>query len=197
MSLFETYLSLGFKHIADINAYDHMLFLVALCAVYQLRQFKTVLILVTSFTIGHSLSLALSTLNYMLVPTKIIEFLIPVTIFLTCIYNILNNKHTHDHTAKQKPGWNYLITLFFGLIHGMGFSNYLKMLLGKEESIVIPLLAFNIGLELGQILIVALILIATFVLLNVIKIKYREWVLIISSAAGTLAFTLIAENKFW
>ena len=136
MSTFETYLRLGFAHIANLNAYDHIIFIVALCAVYQLMQWKNVLVLVTAFTIGHSLTLALATLQIVTLPTNIIEFLIPLTIFFTALYNIFE---TEAHLDRRKMRINYGLALFFGLIHGLGFSNYLRMLLGSEESIFLPL----------------------------------------------------------
>ena len=148
MSPFQAYLQLGFQHISDLTAYDHILFIVALCAIYQVQQWRHILILVTAFTLGHSITLALSTLDIIIVPTELIEFLIPVTIFLTAIFNVLRKE---GELTPINMRLNYVLALFFGLIHGMGFSNYLKTLLGMEESIWQPLLAFNIGLELGQL----------------------------------------------
>ena len=155
MSQFSTYFQLGYEHILDIQGYDHILFVIALCAIYQAQDWKRVLILITAFTIGHSITLALSTMNLVNFRTDIIEFLIPVTIFITAFSNLVK-KHG---SAPAKFSSNYFFALFFGLIHGLGFSNYLKSLLGKEESILTPLLAFNLGLELGQIIIVAFFII--------------------------------------
>jgi len=194
MSQFETYLRLGFQHISDINGYDHILFLIALCAVYRLYQWKRILILVTAFTIGHSVTLALSALKIILVPSAIIEFLIPVTIFLTAIFNV-SKKEIEDTSAKVNL--NYALALFFGLIHGMGFSNYFRALLGMESSIVQPLLAFNIGLELGQLLIVAIILAASVVALTFLRVAHRSWNLFVSGAAAGISVILMMETKFW
>ncbi|GAB4453189.1 MAG: HupE/UreJ family protein [Bacteroidia bacterium] len=161
MSDFQLYLKLGFEHISDLNGYDHILFLIALCATYQYQEWKKVLILVTAFTIGHSITLALSTLQIVSINTALIEFLIPVTILITCVFNYLQR----DDLQKDKPmTTRYLVALFFGLIHGLGFSNYLKSLLGKDESIVFQLFSFNVGLELGQLVIVLFILLVSWFL---------------------------------
>ncbi len=194
MSTFEAYLRIGFQHIADINAYDHILFIIALCAIYKVSQWRHILVLVTAFTIGHSITLALSTLDYVLVPSAIIEFLIPVTILLTAIFNIVRRE---GELSTFNMRVNYGLALFFGLIHGMGFSNYLKELLGKEESIIQPLLAFNIGLELGQLMIVGIILLFSVLFLNGLNVKHREWNLFVSGAAAGIAFILMTETKFW
>ncbi|HIG47193.1 MAG TPA: HupE/UreJ family protein [candidate division Zixibacteria bacterium] len=194
MSEFEIYLQLGVNHIADLNAYDHIVFIIALCAVYQLRQWRTVLMLVTAFTIGHSITLALATLSIILVPVKLIEFLIPVTIFATCIMNVVR---PFDEHKKMKVWFNYPLALFFGLIHGMGFSYYLRALLGMEESIVMPLFSFNIGLELGQLMIVTLVLAGAALAVQVFKAPHKSWNLFISGVAAGVAIILMMETKFW
>lgn len=194
MSEFSLYLQLGFEHISDIKGYDHILFIVALCAVYEIQHWKNVLILVTAFTIGHSVTLALSTLGIILIPSEIVEFLIPVTIFLTAIFNVTTS---NDHLQEKRLNRNYLIALGFGMIHGMGFSNYLRALLGAEESILLPLFAFNIGLEIGQLLIVAVIMVAAFLTVTIFKVRLREWTLFISGAAAGIALILMSETKFW
>jgi len=194
MSEFLSYLQLGFEHISDITAYDHILFVVALCAIYRLEQWRSVIILVTAFTIGHSLTLALAAMRIIPVNSELIEFLIPVTILLTCVYNI--TKYAADFDKKSLRV-KYILAAFFGLIHGMGFSNYFSMLLGKSQSVVKPLLAFNIGIELGQLIIVLLSLGAAYLAFNIIKIKQREWNLFISGAVAGMAFMLMMETKFW
>ena len=194
MSEFELYLKLGFDHISDLGAYDHIVFIVALCAVYRLKQWRQILMLVTAFTIGHSITLAISTLGIILVPTDIIEFLIPVTIFLTCISNVTRPT---DVDTPRKMNLNYLLTLFFGLVHGMGFSNYLRALLGEEESILMPLFSFNIGLEIGQLMIVAMVLAGAGVIVQVFRAEYRAWNLFVSGAAAGISIILMAETKFW
>ncbi|GHE55514.1 MULTISPECIES: HupE/UreJ family protein [Roseivirga] len=193
MSQFGTYLEVGYRHIIDQNAYDHILFVIALCAIYVVQDWKKVLILVTAFTIGHSITLALSTLNIVNFRTDIIEFLIPVTIFITAVSNLFK-KHG---SAPSKFNSNYFYALFFGLIHGLGFSNYLKSLLGREENIFTPLLAFNVGLELGQILIVVFFIITSFVFVGLFNVARRDWNMIVSSAVAGIAIILMIETKFW
>jgi len=188
MSEFQTYLGLGFDHILDIQGMDHMLFIIVLSVSYQMKDWRKLLVLVTAFTIGHSVTLALSTLDIINISADIIETLIPVTIMLTAVFALFNlSKEDFSH-AKL----NYLIALFFGLIHGLGFSNYLKALLGQEESIVFQLLSFNIGLELGQLIIVAVYLLITAISLNSVRIKKRDWRLsIISAVIGATIILMI------
>lgn len=190
MSTTELYLTLGFKHIINIHGYDHIVFVPTLCAAYSFSEIKKVLILVTAFTIGHSVTLALSTLNYIIIPARIIEFLIPVTIFITALSNLFPAKETRQEII-------YLVVLCFGLIHGMGFSNYLKQLLGTEVSIVKPLLSFNVGLEIGQILILTIYFFMLWGLLKLVNLKLHVWKIFISGAAAGIALTLIIQNKIW
>jgi len=194
MSETQTYLTLGFRHIANLSAYDHLLFLVALCAVYQISQWRRIAVLVTAFTIGHSLTLALATLGVLILPSKIVEFLIPLTIFMTCLLNVLSPRET---SRESKFRGNYLLALFFGLIHGLGFSNYLRALLGREESILMPLFAFNVGLELGQLMIVAIILIISFSITRGFHLIHRRWNLAVSIVAAGVSLMLMYQTKFW
>lgn len=192
MNQFELYFSLGITHILDFEGYDHILFVIALCSIYRMLDWRKILILVTAFTIGHSLTLALATLKFISVNAELIEFLIPVTIAITSGSNLM-------YTQAKEGRWihlNYLFALFFGLIHGLGFSNFLKSLLGRESSIIEPLLAFNLGLELGQIVIVVAFLSFTFIILNVLKIKQKLWIQIISSMVFILSIFMIYEATF-
>ena len=194
MHPFPFYLQLGFEHISNLAGYDHILFLVALCAVYKIEQWRNILILVTAFTIGHSVTLALASFGDFAIPSNIIKFLIPTTIFLTAIHNVVS----HQSTGKSaKMGRNYLMALFFGFIHGMDFSNYFKALLFGDSSIVVPLLGFNLGIELGQLLVVFIIVGIAFLFLNVMKTKHREWNLFVSGATAGMSLVSMFENKFW
>ncbi|MCG8387076.1 MAG: HupE/UreJ family protein [Cytophagales bacterium] len=194
MHPFEFYLMLGFKHISDLAGYDHILFLVVLCAVYRIEQWRNILILVTAFTIGHSVTLVLASLDAFAIPSNIIKFLIPTTIFITAFHNVIGPNSTEK---PKKMGRNYAMALFFGFIHGMDFSNYFKALLMGDSSIVVPLLGFNIGIELGQLLVVFFIVGIAFLCLNVIGVKHREWNVFISGAAAGMALVSMLENKFW
>jgi hypothetical protein len=192
MSSFQLYFKLGLQHILDIQGFDHILFVLALCAVYVARDWKKILILVTAFTIGHSLTLALATFNVIQIRSDVIEFLIPVTIAITALTTIFKPKPSSGKGVQL----NYLYAVFFGLIHGLGFSNYLKELLGKETSIWQPLLAFNIGLEVGQIVIVTAFLLLTS-LLSLGGVNRKEWTLVVSAFVLGVACMLMLETKFW
>ncbi|GIL21910.1 MAG: hypothetical protein BroJett042_04230 [Bacteroidota bacterium] len=194
VSEFALYFGLGKDHILDTNGYDHILFVIALCAVYLLHDWKKVLILVTAFTIGHSITLALATLNIVVFPGEVIEFLIPLTIFITAFTNVVKRDEVSSKAAIQI---NYVFALFFGLIHGLGFSNFLRELLGKSQNIVTPLFAFNVGLELGQLIIVAIFLVAGFVLVQLVGVARRDWRLVISSAIAGMALVLMKDRIFW
>ncbi|MCG8321941.1 MAG: HupE/UreJ family protein [Cytophagales bacterium] len=191
---FHFYLKLGFEHISNLAGYDHIMFLVALCAVYNVSQWRHVLILVTAFTIGHSVTLSLATFDILTIPSAIIKFLIPVTIFLTALNNVVSPP---PDTTSPKIRRNYFVALFFGFIHGMDFSNYFKALIGEFGSIFQPLLAFNLGIELGQILVVIGIFILAFVALTLLRFKPREWNLFISGAAAGMSLISMIENRFW
>lgn len=194
MSSFSLYFSLGYDHILDVNGLDHVLFIIALCSIYLIRDWKRVLILVTAFTIGHSITLALSTLEIVNIRADIIEFLIPLTIFITAASNVARRKTAISTKNIQA---NYFYALFFGLIHGLGFSNYLRSILGNESDIIKPLLAFNLGLEIGQIIVVAIFLIISFIMVDIFSINRRDWRIVISSAIAGIAFMLMLETKFW
>lgn len=195
MSEFSLYFGLGKDHILDYaNGYDHILFVVALCAIYLVRDWKKILILVTAFTIGHSITLALATLDIISVHSKFIEFLIPLTIFITSFSNLFRKESSIDHGRIQI---NYVFALFFGLIHGLGFSNFLRSLLGKESKIISPLLAFNLGLELGQIIVVILFLAMAFITVDLLKVSRRDLKLVLSSAIAGIALVLLKDRVFW
>ena len=196
MSEFALYFVLGREHILDYaNGYDHILFVLALCAIYLVSDWKKILVLVTAFTIGHSITLALATLRIISFNIDVIEFLIPVTILITAISNLLHKEAANE--SGKKIQFNYFLALTFGLIHGMGFSNYLRAILGKNESIMKQLLAFNLGLEFGQLIIVAIFMGITFVFVRVVGVSRRDWKMIISSAIAGIALILIKNNIFW
>lgn len=190
MQDFWLYFSMGREHISDFQGYDHILFITALCLRYVAQEWKKILILVTAFTIGHSITLALSVLNYVTVSTAWIEFLIPVTILLTAIANVTGR----DREQKSRVSLVYSLALVFGLIHGLGFSNYLKSLLGKNTNIVGELLAFNIGLEVGQLLIVAAVLLLSVICVQLLKFQRREYLLFASGAIFGIALIMTIER---
>jgi hypothetical protein len=192
MTSFELYFKLGLQHILDLKGVDHVLFILALCAVYVARDWAKILLLVTAFTIGHSLTLALATFNLVQVRSEVIEFMIPVTIAITALVTLVRPKPNSGKGIQL----NYLLALLFGLIHGMGFSNYLKSLLGQETSIWQPLLAFNVGLEVGQLVVVAAFLLVTS-LVHLAGMNRKEWTLILSAFVLGVACMLMLQTKFW
>jgi hypothetical protein len=187
--MFHVYLKLGFDHIFNLKAYDHLLFLVALCAVYAYWEWKRVLVLITAFTIGHSLTLVLSSLDIIHFRQPLIEVLIPVTILLTAIKNLVMKK-------RNEKVWSpsYLLPLGFGLIHGMGFSGYFKSLLGKEANILLPLFSFNVGVEIGQICIVGIILLTNIIILKGLSVWQGYWNITVSVVAAILACVMIFQR---
>ena len=192
MGEFELYFKLGLEHIADIKAYDHMVFLLALCALYQLKSWRKVAVLATAFTIGHSLTLALTSLDLISISSDLVETLIPITIIITAIFNLINPSENLESKTFGKAMWRYYaIALGFGLIHGMGFSSYFSSLLGGEESIIYPLFAFNLGIEVGQLIIVLGILLIGYVVMNVLKMKQINWIHLVSGIAIGIAATIL------
>jgi hypothetical protein len=189
MGDFGFYLQEGFLHITDWKGYDHILFVLALCVPYLFKDVKQLLILITAFTIGHSITLALSVFNNILIPSVWVEFLIPVTIMITALQNIFR-KHSDPQHTKLRYGF----ALFFGLIHGLGFSNYLKSMLGKTENIIIELLAFNLGLEAGQLLIVLATLSVTFIFVQLLNIQRREWAVFLSGSVFGLSLIMAVQR---
>jgi hypothetical protein len=190
VSDFSLWFTAGLEHIADLNGYDHILYLLVLCGIYELRDAKRILILVTAFTAGHSLTLALSALNVVRVNAAWIEFFIPLTILATAFFNLAKP----DITSETPFGPRYAAALVFGFIHGLGFSFLLKAMLGPEENILIPLFAFNLGIEIGQVLIVAVVLLFSLLLTSVFGMARKTWNFFISSAVFGIAFIMAAER---
>ena len=184
------YFDLGWHHIIAWNALDHLLFILALSAIYVMADWKQVLILITAFTIGHSLTLALSVFDLIRVNDKWVEFLIPCTIIITAGLNFLEK----DFNPKSLR-LNYFLALFFGLIHGLGFANALRFMLAKNESIGWSLFGFNVGLEAGQILVVGVILVVSFLIVNTAGLKRKWWVWSLSIVALVIA-TKMAWDRF-
>ncbi|AII51364.1 hypothetical protein N008_05115 [Hymenobacter sp. APR13] len=195
--MFQTYLQLGFFHIFNLQAYDHLVFLLALCAPYVLADWRRVVALVTSFTLGHSLTLALATLQVVGYSPGLIEKLIPITILLTCTVNLVRARRAEPRlgrVSRPEPvvlALPNLLAMGFGLIHGLGFSSYLRELLGQQSRPVLELLAFNVGVELGQLLIVSLILLLGLLLLRGFGVHRRDWLLVVSGAAMGIALVLL------
>ena len=185
MDDFSFYFKIGWGHIINKEALDHIFFIAALAAIYMIRDWKQVLILVTAFTIGHTTTRALSTLRIVEVPSKWVEFLIPCTIVFTAISNLFVKSFT-----PKSIRINYFLALFFGLIHGLAFANTLRMIIAEDQSFALSMFSFSVGLELGQILIVLIILVFSYFFINMLKISRREWVIFISAAVFALALEM-------
>jgi HupE / UreJ protein len=189
MQDFGFYFKLGWEHIISKNALDHQLFIAALAAIYLLKDWKQVLILVTAFTIGHSLTLALSVLDIIRFDSDWVEFLIPCTIVITA----LSNLYQRDFTPRTVR-INYFLALGFGLVHGMGFANSIRFMMAKDSNLAGSLLGFNIGLEVGQIVVVVILLLLAFAITTVFKIERRHWVIFLSAAVFGLALKMVLER---
>lgn len=189
MQDFIFYLKLGWEHIISLDALDHQLFVLVLVAVYSFSDWKKILVLVTAFTIGHSTTLALSTLDIIRISSDWVEFLIPLTIVITAFDNII-----FKGNQSKLMRINYFLALFFGMIHGMGFANTARMMLAKEQNLFTPLLGFNIGLELGQIVVVIAFLILLFVVIKIFRVHKKDWIMFISSGIFALALKMTLER---
>ena len=192
MSDFGFYFKLGWEHIISIGALDHQLFILALAAIYLLKDWKQVLILVTAFTIGHSITLALSVFDIIRFSSKWVEFLIPCTIVFTAIINLFQKSFT-----PRSVRINYFLALFFGLVHGMGFANSIRFMLASDQSIGWGLFGFNVGLEVGQIAVVLTILLFSTILVMLFKVNRRDWVIFASAGVFGLALKMALERIPW
>ena len=189
MSDFGFYFSLGWEHIISWDALDHQLFILALAAIYLLKDWRQVLLLVTAFTIGHSLTLALTVLNIIHFPSGWVEFLIPCTIVVTAVTNLFQKNFT-----PRSIRINYFLALFFGLIHGMGFANKLRYILAEDQSIGWSLFGFNVGLEAGQIGVVMIVLALSYFFVQLLNVNRREWVIFTSAAAFGVAVQMALQR---
>jgi HupE / UreJ protein len=194
MDDFRLYFGLGTHHILTPEAMDHILFVTALCLRYLWKDWKKVAVLVTAFTIGHSITLALSALNYVTVPVKWIEFLIPLTIAVTALNNVVQKQ---AEQTRRLP-LIYFFALFFGLIHGLAYASSFLDLEGRT-GLVPHLFAFNVGIELAQLLVVAVILLISFILVEVLKISRLGWIrvasLLILAVSVKMAFDRFPHKK--
>ena len=179
----------GWQHIISFYALDHQLFIIALAAIYILKDWKKVLVLVTAFTIGHSLTLALSIYDVIRANEKWVEFLIPITIIITAIFNFF----TKDFN-KESLQLNYFFALFFGFIHGLGFANSIRFMLAKNQKIGTGLLGFNLGLEAGQIVCVTIILLSAYLLINIAGLKRTWWIYTLSTITILWAVKFAVER---
>ena len=189
MSDFLLYLKLGLTHVLDWQAYDHILFLIVLVAAYNFSNWKRIFILVSLFTIGHTVSLLLVNYSVVAISSKWVEFLIPVTILVAAFYNLLTSG---KNNRSEKVGLFYVITIFFGLVHGFGFATYYKMITGGNE--ILPLLEFALGIELAQIIVVTIVLIFSYIFQSILRFNKKDWVLVLSSIVIGLVIPMLQNN---
>ena len=189
MSDFWLYLKLGLTHVLDWQAYDHIVFLIVLIAAYNFSNWKRIFILVSLFTIGHTASLLLANYSVVTVSSKWIEFLIPVTILVAAMYNLFTSGKIN---RSEKVGLFYVITVFFGLIHGFGFATYYKMITGGND--ILPLFEFALGIEFAQLIIVTIVLISSFIFQSIFRFNKRDWVLVVSSIVIGVVIPMLQNN---
>ena len=195
MSDFWIYFKIGINHVLDIHGYDHILFLTALTVPYAFKDWKRILLLVSVFTAGHTLALFLSVFNVVTVQAKWVEFLIRITILVTAFFNLF----TAGKSSKQESiTFIGAVTLFFGIIHGLGFSNYFKAILpGKPTDKLAPLLEFALGIEGAQIIVVISVLLLSFVVQTLFRFNKRDFTLVMSAFVIGVVVPLILENPIW
>jgi len=195
MSQFWIYFQIGLKHVLDIHAYDHVLFLIALTVPYTFKDWKRILLLVTVFTVGHTLALVLSVFGIIAVKVNIVEFLIPITILITALYHLFT-----AGKATKNDGLNlvFFVTLFFGIIHGLGFSNYFKTILGgTATSKLLPLGEFALGIETAQIIVVFVVLVISYIVQAVFRFSKRDWALVMSAFIVGVVIPMIIDSPIW
>jgi len=195
MSEFLMYFNIGLKHVLDINAYDHVLFLMALVIPYTFKDWKNVLVLVSLFTIGHTLALLLSVYEVVQIKVSLVEFLIPITILITAIYHLF----TAGKTSKNNNiTFIAFVTLFFGIIHGLGFSNYFKIILpGNASDKLIPLLEFAVGIEAAQLIVVFVVLLISYIVQMFFRFSKRDWALVTSAFIIGVVLPMLIESEIW
>jgi len=205
------YFRLGFEHLLDLRGYDHLLFLAVLCAPYSPARWRQLLVLVTAFTAGHSVALALATLDVVRADAGLVEFLIMVTVIVAAAANCASASESSRSARRCMPRqsrarwrrdrraqWTrYALALGFGLVHGLGFSNFLRLALGRERSLLGPLLSFNIGLEIAQIVVVAVLLAVAFAASSWLRVPDKAWNVGVSALAGGWAFVLAVQRWPW
>ncbi|HMC00136.1 MAG TPA: HupE/UreJ family protein [Flavobacteriaceae bacterium] len=183
----------GINHVLDINAYDHVLFLIVLSIPYIFKDWKRVLILVSVFTLGHTLSLVLAAYNVVKVNGQLVEFLIPITILIVALFNLFT---AGKGAQKNKIGVLFFSTLFFGLIHGLGFAREFQLMVGKSENKLETLVEFALGIEIAQIIIVFVVLFLSYLIQTIFRFSKRDWIMVISAIVVGLVIPMVLNSDF-
>ncbi len=186
---FKYYFTLGWHHILSWDALDHLYFIAALSVVYQFKHWRQVLVLVTAFTVGHAITLFLGGMDIVRLDDQLVEFAIPCTILISSLVNLRKQSQAQSTSKLQ-----YMLALFFGLVHGLGYANTIRFLIAKDQSVVWSLFAFNVGLEFGQIFVVLLVLVLGVLAVASKIFNNREWVIAFSSLILGLALKLTIER---
>ncbi|UQD55301.1 HupE/UreJ family protein [Flavobacterium sp. K5-23] len=195
MSQFWIYFQIGLKHVLDIYSYDHVLFLIALAVPFTFKDWKRIVLLVSLFTIGHTLALILSVFGIIAVKVNVVELLIPITILITALFNLFTAGKSNK---KESINLVFFITLFFGIIHGLGFSSYFKSIIGgSSTSKLLPLGEFALGIEVAQIAVVFVVLILSYIVQTVFRFSKRDWTLVMSAFIIGVVLPMIIDNKIW
>lgn len=195
MSEFWIYFNIGLKHVLNINAYDHVLFLLALSVPYDFKDWRRILLLVSLFTLGHTLALLLSVFEIVFIKGNIVELLIPITILITAFFNIFNSGKS---SKKESVTFTAFVTIFFGIIHGLGFSNYFKSILaGNATDKLLPLLDFALGIEIAQIIVILAALLLSFVVQTLFHFSKRDWTLTMSAFIIGFTIPMIIQSEIW
>jgi hypothetical protein len=195
MSEFWLYFEIGLKHVLDWNGYDHVLFLIALTVPYAFKDWKRVLILVSLFTLGHTLALLLSVYGVVVIKANLVEFLIPITILIVALFDLFTAGKSEK---KESITFVAFITTFFGIIHGLGFSNYFKTILpGNSSEKLLPLLEFALGIEAAQLIVVFIVLLLSYVTQTAFRFSKRDWTLVMSSFVIGVVLPMIINSEIW
>lgn len=195
MSEFWLYFNIGLKHVLNINAYDHVLFLIALTVPYAFKDWKRLLLLVSLFTLGHSLALLLSVYEIVLIKVNLVEFIIPITILIVALFNLFT---AGKNSKNESISLIAIVTLFFGIVHGLGFSNYFKTILpGNATDKLLPLSEFALGIETAQIIVVFVVLILSYIVQTVFRFSKRDWTLVMSAFIIGVIVPMIIQSPIW
>lgn len=195
MSEFWIYFEKGFRHILDLSGYDHILFLMALTIPYAFKDWKKLLLLVTIFTVGHTLALLLSVYGIVIIKVNSIEFLIPITILIIAFFNLFTAGKSSKQESISVIGF---LTLFFGIIHGLSFAGYFKTIVGgSSQSKLLPLSEYSLGIEASQIIVVLLVLILSYIVQTFFRFSKRDWTLVMSSFVIGVVLPMIIQSEIW
>lgn len=195
MSEFWIYFEIGLRHILNQFAYDHILFLIALIVPYTFKDWKRLLLLVSVFAVGHTLSMLLSVFGMIVIRGNLVEFLIPITILIVAVFHLFT---AGKSSKNQSISMVVFVTLFFGVIHGLGFASYFKSVLGGvPQSKLLPIAEFALGIEVSQIVVVFVVLILSYIVQTFFRFSKRDWALVMSSFVIGVVLPMIIQNEIW